>query len=101
VLHRRGPLAEQDMVRPGGETRHAGGAEPAPGGETEPVPVEGLRLLQGVNGKGPGRDAFDVLETPTMLLRFPPAPLPTWAPPLGRPARRGPPGQQPAPPGAR
>jgi hypothetical protein len=48
VINRRGTLAEQDMVRTGGETRHAGGAEPAHRGETEQVPVEtnGVSLLQ-------------------------------------------------------
>src|SRR5438552_8403467 len=50
VINRRRTLAEQDMVPTGGETRHAGGAEPAHGGETEQVPVEGLRLLQVVDG---------------------------------------------------
>src|SRR5207248_3612425 len=60
VIHRRGPLTEQDMVPTGGETRHPGGAEPAHRGETEQVPVEGLRLLQVVDGNGPVRDAFDV-----------------------------------------
>jgi hypothetical protein len=52
VINRRGPLAEQDMVPTGGETRHAGGAEPAHRGETEQVPVKGSassRLLTGID----------------------------------------------------
>jgi len=60
VINGRGTLAEQDMVRTGGETRHPGGAEPAHRGETEQVPVKGLRLLQVVDGNRPVRDAFDV-----------------------------------------
>jgi hypothetical protein len=52
MIHRRGSLAEQDMVPTDGETRHPGVAEPAHGGETEQVPVEGLRLLQIVDGNG-------------------------------------------------
>jgi hypothetical protein len=45
VIHRRGTLAEQDMVLTDGETRYPGVAEPAHRGETEQVPVEVLRLV--------------------------------------------------------
>src|SRR5262249_35172207 len=60
AIDRRCTLAEQDMVRTGGETRHPGGAEPAHRSETEQVPVERFRLLQVVDGNRPVRDAFDV-----------------------------------------
>src|SRR4030095_13451958 len=60
VIHRRGPLAEQDMVRTGGETLPPRGAEPTHGGETEQVPVKGLRLLEVVDGNRPVRHAFDM-----------------------------------------
>src|SRR2546427_2187937 len=70
VIYRRGTLAEQDMVPTGDETRYPGVTEPAHRGETEQVPVEGLRLLQVVDGNGPVRDAFDVQETHRILLTF-------------------------------
>ena len=101
VINGRGTLAEQDMVRTGSETRHPRGAEPAHGGETEQVPVEGFRLLQVVDGNRPVRDAFDVQETPTMLLRFTAAHLPARALLRARSARGVPPGHRPAIPGAR
>src|SRR5215475_14047872 len=101
VINCRSTLAEQDMVRTGGETRHPRVAEPAHRGETEQVPVKGFRLLQVVDRNRPVRNAFDVQETHTMLLRFTTAHLPACAPPLARPARGVPPGHQPATPGAR
>ena len=101
VIDRRGTLAEQDMVLTGGETRHAGGAEPAHRGETEQVPIKGLRLLQVVDGNRPVRDAFDMQKTHGILLLFTVARLPVWAPLLAWPARGAPPGHQPATPGAR
>src|SRR5262249_51766035 len=100
VIHRRGTLAEQDMVLTGGETRHPGIAKPAHRGETEQVPVEGLRLLQVVDGNGPVRDAFDVQETHRILLLVTATHRPACAPPLARPARGAPPGPRPATPGA-
>src|SRR5215475_9835874 len=63
VIHRRGTLAEQNMVRTGGETRYPRVTEPAHRGETEQVPVEGLCLLQIVDRNGPVRDAFNMQET--------------------------------------
>src|SRR5690349_23041327 len=101
VIDRRGTLAEQDMVRTGGETRYPGVAEPAHRSEPEQVPVEGLRLLQVVDGNGPVRDAFNVQETHRILLLFTVARLPARAPPLAWPARGALPGHQPATPGAR
>src|SRR5712691_9538512 len=100
MIHHRSTFAEQDMVPTGGETRHAGGAEPAHRGETEQVPVEGLRLLQVVDGNGPVRDAFDVQETHWILLLPTVACLTARAPPLAWPARGAPPGHRPATPGA-
>src|SRR4029453_18792844 len=81
VIHRRGPLAEQDMVRTGGETRHAGSTEPAHRGEPEQVPVEGFRLLQVVDGNRPVRHAFDVQQTHGILLLSTMARLTARAPP--------------------
>src|SRR5262249_2835163 len=101
VINGRGTLAEQDMVRTGGETRHAGVAEPAHRGETEEVPVEGLRLLQVVDGNGPVRDAFDVQQTHGILLLPTMARFTARAPHLVWPARGAPPGHRPAIPGAR
>src|SRR5262245_36965595 len=70
VINRRCTLAEQDMVRTGGETRHPRGAEPAHRSETEQVPVERFRLLQVVDGNRPVRDAFDMQQTHGILLPF-------------------------------
>src|SRR5215510_3410521 len=100
AIDRRCTLAQQDMVRTGGETRHPRGAEPAHRGETEQVPVKGLCLLQVVDGNRPVRNAFDMQETHTMLLRFTAAHLPACAPLPAWPARGVPPGYQPATPGA-
>src|SRR2546427_13140409 len=101
VIYRRGTLAEQDMVRTGGETRYPRVTEPAHGSETEQVPVEGLRLLQVVDGNRPVRDAFDVQETHWILLLPTVARLTARTTPLAWPARGVPPGHRPATPGAR
>src|SRR5438552_2334358 len=101
MINRRGTLAEQDMVLTSGETRHPRVAKPAHRGETEQVPVEGLRLLQVVDGNRPVRDAFDVQQTHGILLLPTMTRLTARAPPLAWPARGAPPGHQPAIPGAR